>query len=87
GCLGALSVSMLLFGKIHLLTLVFGASLIGIAQDYGIYFLCARLAAPATQDSTTLLRRLLPGLALMLLAALIGYLGMALTPFPGLQQM
>ncbi|MFX5578808.1 hypothetical protein ABTD84_20345, partial [Acinetobacter baumannii] len=67
--------------------LVFGASLIGIAQDYGIYFLCARLAAPATQDSTTLLRRLLPGLALMLLAALIGYLGMALTPFPGLQQM
>ncbi|QDD66021.1 transporter [Herbaspirillum seropedicae] len=87
GCLGALSVSMLMFGKIHLLTLVFGASLIGIAQDYGIYFLCARLAAPATQDSATLLRRLLPGLALMLLAALIGYLGMALTPFPGLQQM
>ncbi|MCI1003459.1 MMPL family transporter [Herbaspirillum sp. C7C8] len=87
GCLGALSVSMLLFGKIHLLTLVFGASLIGIAQDYGIYFLCARLAAPASQDSQALLRRLLPGLALMLLAALIGYLGMALTPFPGLQQM
>lgn len=87
GCLGALSVSMLVFGKIHLLTLVFGASLIGIAQDYGIYFLCARMAAPATQDSAALLRRLLPGLALMLLAALIGYLGMALTPFPGLQQM
>lgn len=87
GCLGALSVSMLLFGKIHLLTLVFGASLIGIAQDYGIYFLCARMAAPAAQESAALLRRLLPGLALMLLAALIGYLGMALTPFPGLQQM
>jgi predicted exporter len=87
GCLGALSVSWLLFGRLHLLTLVFGASLVGIAQDYAIYFLCARLGTTARTDSRTLLRRLLPGLALMLLAAVIGYLGMALTPFPGLRQM
>jgi len=87
GCLGALSVSWLLFGRLHLLTLVFGASLVGIAQDYAIYFLCARLGTAAQIDSRTLLRRLLPGLALMLLAAVIGYLGMALTPFPGLRQM
>jgi predicted exporter len=45
GFLGALSVCWLLFGRIHLLTLVFGASLIGVAQDYGIYFLCHRLGA------------------------------------------
>ncbi|WP_235471203.1 MMPL family transporter [Herbaspirillum hiltneri] len=87
GCLGALSVSWLLFGRLHLLTLVFGASLVGIAQDYAIYFLCARLGTAAQIDSRELLRRLLPGLALMLLAAIIGYLGMALTPFPGLRQM
>jgi predicted exporter len=87
GCLGALSVSWLLFGRLHLLTLVFGASLVGIAQDYAIYFLCARLGAPAQLSSRSLLRRLLPGLALMLLAAVIGYLGMAATPFPGLRQM
>jgi len=87
GCLGALSVSWLLFGRLHLLTLVFGASLVGIAQDYAIYFLCARLGTAAQTDSRALLRRLLPGLALMLLAAIIGYLGMALTPFPGLRQM
>ncbi|WP_432239467.1 MMPL family transporter [Herbaspirillum robiniae] len=87
GCLGALSASMLLFGHVHLLTLVFGASLIGIAQDYGIYFLCARLGTPAEVSSPRLFRQLLPGLALMLLAAAIGYLGMAATPFPGLQQM
>lgn len=87
GCLGALSVSWLLFGRLHLLTLVFGASLVGIAQDYAIYFLCARLGTAAQTDSRELLRRLLPGLALMLLAAVIGYLGMALTPFPGLRQM
>ncbi|MRW89274.1 MMPL family transporter [Duganella sp. FT80W] len=87
GCLGALSVCWLLFGRIHLMTLVFGASLIGVAQDYGIYFLCNRLSADDTLDSPALLKRLLPGLGLTLLAAVIGYMGLALTPFPGLRQM
>ena len=87
GFLGALSVCWLLFGRIHLLTLVFGASLIGVAQDYGIYFLCHRLGADPALDSPRLLRRLLPGLGFTLLAAVIGYLGLALTPFPGLRHM
>lgn len=87
GFLGALSVCWLLFGQIHLLTLVFGASLIGVAQDYGIYFLCHRLRADPALDSPSLLRRLLPGLGFTLLAAVIGYLGLALTPFPGLRHM
>lgn len=87
GCLGALSVCWILFGQIHLLTLVFGASLIGVAQDYGIYFLCSRAGAKPTLDSYQLLKRLWPGLTLTLTAALVGYLGLALTPFPGLQQM
>lgn len=87
GCLGALSVCWLLFGQVHLMTLVFGASLIGVAQDYGIYFLCNRLSADERLDSHALLKRLLPGLSLTLLAAVIGYGGLALTPFPGLRQM
>ena len=87
GFLGSLSVCWLLFGRVHLLTLVFGASLIGVAQDYGIYFLCNRLAADPALDSARLLRRLLPGLALTLLAAVIGYMGLAFTPFPGLRHM
>ncbi|MES2260685.1 MAG: MMPL family transporter [Pseudomonadota bacterium] len=87
GCLGALSVCWMLFGQIHLMTLVFGASLIGVAQDYGIYFLCNRLSADEKLDSHALLKRLLPGLSLTLLAAVIGYMGLALTPFPGLRQM
>jgi len=87
GFLGALSLCWLLFGRIHLLTLVFGASLIGVAQDYGIYFLCHRLGADQGLDSPRLLRRLLPGLGFTLLAAVIGYLGLALTPFPGLRHM
>lgn len=87
GCLGALSVCWLLFGHVHLLTLVFGASLIGVAQDYGIYFLYNRLGTDAATDSPTLLKRLMPGLILTLLTTVIGYMGLALTPFPGLRQM
>ncbi len=87
GCLGALSVCLLLFEHVHLLTLVFGATLIGVAQDYGIYFLCNRLGADAAMDSSQLLRKLLPSLVLTVAAAAIGYLGLALTPFPGLRQM
>ncbi len=78
----------LLFERIHLLTLVFGASLIGGAQDYGSYFLCHRLGADRQSlDSYQLLRRLLPALALALVTTVIGYLALALTPFPGLRQM
>lgn len=87
GCLGALSVCWLVFGQIHLLTLVFGASLIGVAQDYGLYFLCNRLSADIKLDSSALLKRLMPGLGLTLVTTMIGYMGLALTPFPGLRQM
>ncbi|WP_093555780.1 MMPL family transporter [Pseudoduganella namucuonensis] len=87
GCLGAFSVCWLLFGRVHLLTLVFGASLIGVAQDYGIYFLFNRMAADPALDSRALLKKLMPGLSLTLLAAVIGYMGLAFTPFPGLRAM
>ena len=86
GMLGALSVCWLLFGQIHLLTLVFGASLIGVAQDYGLYVLCHRLHDQGG-DGAQLVRRLLPALALTLFAAVIGYLGLGFTPFPGLRHM
>jgi predicted exporter len=87
GCLGALSLCWLMFDRLHLLTLVFGASLIGVAQDYGIYFLCRRYAADSTLDSWRLLRRLLPPLVLTLVTTVIGYMGLVVTPFPGLRQM
>ena len=87
GCLGAWSVCLLMFRHIHLMTLVFGASLIGVAQDYGIYYLCNRIDADSSEDALQLLKRLTPGLTLTFVTTVIGYLGLALTPFPGLQQM
>lgn len=87
GFCGALSVCSMLFDKIHLITLVFGASLIGVAQDYGVYFLCQRGGVNGALDSWRLLRRVLPALLLALVTTVIGYMGLVLTPFPGLRQM
>jgi predicted exporter len=87
GFLGAFSVSALLFNELHIITLVFGASLIGVAEDYGIYFLCQRVGAGDRLSSWRLLYGILPALALTLGTSIIGYLGLVFTPFPGLHQM
>lgn len=86
GCLGALSVCWLLFDRLHLLTLVFGASLIGVAQDYGIHYLCNRLGDEQRREPAQLLKEILPGMILAILTTVVAYLALALTPFPGLRQ-
>jgi predicted exporter len=86
GCAAALSVTALVFGKVHLLTLIFGASLVGVAEDYGIHWFAAR-QGDASRSNGSLLRHLLPGLVLALVTSALAYLALGLAPFPGLRQM
>ncbi len=86
GTFTALSVTALVFGKVHLITLIFGASLVGVAEDFGIHYFACRQAEPQT-DRFALLRHLMPGLALALLTSVLGYLVLGVAPFPGLRQM
>lgn len=86
GCGVALAVTVLVFGKIHVLTLVFGASLVGVAEDYGIHWFASRQADPG-QSRWELLGHLLPGLALALGTSALAYVAVGLAPFPGLRQM
>lgn len=86
GCAAALSVTVWVFGQVHLLTLVFGASLVGVAEDFGIHYFTSRLASPGT-PRWPLMKHLLPGLMLALLTSVLGYLVLAVVPFPGLRQM
>lgn len=95
GCLIALSLSLLIFDHLHLITLAFGASLIGVAIDYSLHYLCAaeETSQSATggisekPDQPSPLRRILPGLTLGLLSSVLAYAAQAAAPFPGLQQM
>ncbi|WP_334179899.1 MMPL family transporter [Pseudoxanthomonas sp.] len=86
GCAVALTVTVLVFGKVHLLTLIFGASLVGVAEDYGIHWFASRQGV-AGERRWSLLRHLLPGLWLALLTSATAYLALGLAPFPGLRQM
>jgi len=82
----ALSATAWAFGEVHLLTTVFGASLVGCAEDYGLYYFASRQGAPGVPP-LRLMSTLLPGLALALLTSLLGYVALGLPPFPGLRQM
>lgn len=83
---GALAVfaTGLIFGSVHVLTIVFGASLMGVAIDYCFHFFAQRWHTPGRAAA---LRRILPAIALGLTTSCIAYGGMAVAPFPGLRQM
>lgn len=86
GTAAGVSATVLVFGKVHLLTLVFGASLVGVAEDYGLHWFSCRQGWSQVPPRS-LLRQLLPGLVLALATSVVAYLAMGLAPLPGLQQM
>ncbi|WP_017462211.1 MMPL family transporter [Dyella ginsengisoli] len=87
GVLAATVVSLLVFGQIYLLTLVFGAALLGEAVDYSIQYLTARANAGSRWDAAAGLRQVRPALLLALATSLLGYALLAGVPFPALRQM
>ncbi|MDX2424531.1 MAG: hypothetical protein QNK43_17850 [Amphritea sp.] len=83
GCLMASAVTLLSFANIHLITLAFGAGLVGVSVDYALHFMCERQVQPADK----VVKKLFAGLFLGLASSVIAYAGLALAPFPGLRQM
>jgi predicted exporter len=86
GISAAISCTVLVFGELFLLTLVFGASLIGEAIDYSIQYFSARLGAGADWEAGAGLKRILPGLSVALATSVLGYASLLLVPFPALRQ-
>lgn len=84
GVLFALPLTWWAFGGLHVLTLAFGASLIGISIDYVLHLECMRRLATHGRGG---LAALWPGLTLGLCSSLAAYLAITLTPMPGLRQM
>lgn len=82
----ALAVTVFVYGEIHLITLVFGASLIGEAIDYAIQYFAAHLGAGKNWEPASGLRRIAPGLTVALSTSLLGYSALMLAPFPALAQ-
>ncbi|MCP3750086.1 MMPL family transporter [Pseudomonas sp. SBB6] len=74
-----------LFGQMHVMTLVLGSSLIGVAVDYPLHYLSKSWSLRPWR-AWPALRLTLPGLSLSLATSCIGYLALAFTPFPALTQ-
>ncbi|WP_175907209.1 MMPL family transporter [Burkholderia sp. BCC1640] len=86
GIVCALAATLLVFGKLHLLTLVFGVSLIGEAVDYSIQYFVAYLSAGRQWDARRGAAAVRPALMVALATSLLGYAILMWVPFPALKQ-
>jgi predicted exporter len=87
GIVAATTISVLVFGQIYLLTLVFGAALLGEAVDYSIQYLTARANAGHAWQPRKGLQQVRPALPLALGTSLLGYALLGMVPFSALRQM
>lgn len=91
GCAFAFFTTLAIFGNVHLITLVFGASLIGVAVDYSLHYLCKQQAESLKEVLSSTPPKsvrdfLLPALTLSLLTSVLGYSCLLQTPLTGLRQ-
>jgi len=86
GILFAGVATLKLDGELHLVSLAFGASLIGEAVDYSILLFAAHLAAGASWTAERGIALVRPGLTVAVGTSLLAYALLALLPFPGVSQ-
>ncbi|RYF01561.1 MAG: hypothetical protein EOO32_03440 [Comamonadaceae bacterium] len=85
GLAAAVSITQWVFGSLHLITLVFGATLLGVAENYGSNYFCARMGQPRARRFDVLARQL-PMVSLAMLTTVMAYALLAVAPLPGLRQ-
>ncbi len=88
GVLAGLLATLWCYGEIHLITLVFGSSVIGVAMDYSLHYLAEhyKISAAAGGDRYASLRRVFPGISYAMLTSVIAYAAIGFAPFPVLRQ-
>lgn len=87
GSLLAVAVCQLLFGFVHGLSLAFGSSVIGVAEDFSTHYFSHRREASPEEDNEALMRRLWPAMLLGGVTTIVGVLSLLASGFPGLSQM
>jgi predicted exporter len=80
----ALATNLLLFDNLHFVAVIFGAGLIGVSVDYSLHYCCERFGVAASP--TLRLKRILPAATIGVITSTVGFLVLALAPFPGLRQ-
>ena len=87
GALAGTVVTLLVFGELHLMTLVMSMSIIGISADYTLYYLTERMVHGGESSPWQSLAKVRHALLLALLTTVVAYLLLMLAPFPSIRQM
>lgn len=74
----------LVFDGIHLITIVFGTTLLGVAADYVFHYLTELFDSSDTEQAR---KSLVKGLTVSLISSVAGYAVMLFIPMPSLKQM
>ncbi|MEO8062545.1 MAG: MMPL family transporter [Pseudomonadota bacterium] len=81
--LAAITACQYAFGQVHILTLTFGTSLIGVSVDYALHYFVNRM--PSRSGETTP-HNIVPALILGCTTTVAGYMTLLVAPIPGLRQ-
>lgn len=79
----ALSACFFIFDKVHLITIAFGSTLLGIAIDYTFHYLVKRRSLGDAKKTNQALSK---GLLISAATSISAYLIQLISPLPGLQQ-
>src|SRR5262249_24812073 len=79
------AVSLVVFERVHLLTLVFGSTLIGVTIDYSLHYLCDAFRGETWTPGEGV-KRIFTATWLGLITTVLAYASMAIAPFPALRQ-
>lgn len=74
-----------IFNEIHLMTLVFGASLVGVCVDFSFYFMALQ-SQHRKVAGFVILKPILPSLFMGLMTTLVAYIFLSFAPFPAFRQ-
>lgn len=86
GIVSGLLVCNAVFGQVHVIALVFGASLVGVSIDYAFHFLSTRQHSKESWHSLTAIYQLRWGLGLGAFTSACAYATFIFSGFPGFQQ-
>ena len=86
GVLAGIAVCLAAYGRVHGITLAFGASLLGVAIDYVVHLYCHHAVAPSGDGALGTLRRIAPSLMLGAATTIVGFIALAGAGFPGLTE-
>jgi predicted exporter len=86
GVIAGLAATLLCYQEIHLITLVFGSSVIGVAMDYSLHYMAEHYKNSQSVGAQQCLKKILPGISFAMMTSVIAYASIGFAPFPVLRQ-